>query len=239
MNGDEYARILASAMKEPVSIAFSGGLDSSFLAFLSRDMDIEGIVVGFSGSNDIEWASHAAQVLNIPLKKVIPDVDDVLESTVFLSSLLKTDDLVTLSFELPLFFVARESERPYIMTGQGADELFGGYSRYGKMSDEELQRNMKKDLDALINEGVERERRITSHFGKELVTPYLSDAFLSSMLEFPASERRGDNGKGLLREIALSSGLPEELAMRKKKAAQYGSGIMKVLKKNRDVLKKQ
>ncbi len=231
---EEAVESLRSSMKFPSALAFSGGIDSSFLAFLSKDEDVEYMVVGLPDSHDIMWAEHAAELLNIPVEKIILDEDEVVESAIVLSELLETDSILVISFELPLFFIARETEKRYVITGQGADELFGGYNRYGKMEKEELERNMEKDLEELIQRGILRDRKIARYFGKELITPYLSEKFIMWSKNYSAAERRGADGKFLLRDMAEKSGLPSELTTKKKKAAQYGSGIMKVLKKHRN-----
>ncbi len=238
MNGDA-AEKLKKSLKEPACMAFSGGLDSSFLAFLSKGMDIGGIVVGFRGSHDIMWAPQAAALIDFPIKTIILSENEVISAARTVSRILDTEDLIVISFELPLFFVAESAEYDYIITGQGADEIFGGYKRYENMNKDDLSKEMAKDLENLREHGIERDRRIVSHFGKELITPYLSKGFLDFILSFDPAERRGAGRKGLLRKIAVESGLPKELAMKPKKAAQYGSGIMKILKKHREEILKQ
>ncbi|MEM2979617.1 MAG: asparagine synthase C-terminal domain-containing protein [Methanomassiliicoccales archaeon] len=68
-------------------------------------------------------------------------------------------------------------------------------------------------------------------FHKEIVHPYLDEKFLDFVLQIPIDERmRNGVRKGLLREVARRLGLGE-IASLDKKAAQYGSGIMKTMKK--------
>ncbi len=226
--------VLKRAIPENGSIAFSGGLDSSLIAYLALQKgDFQGYVVGTEDSHDIIWAEKAAELIGLPLNKIIIDENDIWEAYHEIRELLGTDNLVVISFEMPLYFVAMHSSSDIIVSGQGADELFGGYKRYEYMDPETLEKEMDKDLKELIESGIDRDRAIARHFGKELVTPYLSQDFLNIVLERSALQRKGAGRKDMLREIARNAGLPEELWKKEKKAAQYGSGIMKVLKRLR------
>ena len=227
--------ILSEAIPEKSAIAFSGGLDSSLIAFLSikKNAKSTAYVAGMKDSHDILWAKKASGIIGIPLKKIILDEKEIISSAEELSVIIGTNNLVILSFELPLYFVAREAEEGIIITGQGADELFGGYKRYESMSPELLESEMNKDLEDLVSGGIERERSIAAHFGKELCTPYLTPDFISSVMEKDALHRKGTGRKDMLRDIARGAGLASALYNKQKKAAQYGSGIMKVLKKHK------
>ena len=69
----------------------------------------------------------------------------------------------------------------------------------------------------------------------ELRVPYLSDKIIKWVLNIPAKYKingSADNiRKNILRELAVKKGVPEDVAYRKKKAAQYGSGIDKLLRR--------
>ncbi len=223
---------LKKAIPDYGVIAFSGGLDSSLIAYLALQKgNFTGYVVGLEGSHDIMWAERAADLMGLPLKKIVIDEKDVESAYLSIKKILGTDNLVTISFEMPLYFVAMHADEHIIISGQGADEIFGGYKRYEAMDDEILEREMEKDLRELLNGGINRDRSIAEHFGKDLITPYLSEEFLDVVLKRSALQRKGRGRKDMLREIAREAGLPEELYRKEKKAAQYGSGIMKVLKK--------
>ena len=232
------AEILRMSMKDGSAIAFSGGLDSSFLAFVARNAGIylKGYVVGLDGSHDILWAQHAARLIDLELETIIVGQDEILDAFYRVAELIGTENPVTVSFEMPLYFVGVASEENVIITGQGADELFGGYKRYENMDPETLEFSMEHDLDNLLEKGLPREKNMMASLGKELITPYLEGEFLKRVLIHTPMERKGSGRKSMLRNMAIHCGLPGELAMKGKKAAQYGSGIMKVLKKNREKL---
>ena len=224
--------LLKKSIPESGAIAFSGGLDSSLIAFLGlRKGNPVGYVAGLEGSHDIEWSGKAAKMIGLPLKRIILEEEEIMKVYREVKKLLNTDNKVVISFEMPLYFVARDCKETEIITGQGADELFGGYSRYDRMDVDVLEKEMKKDIEELISTGINRDKKIAEHFGKHLMTPYLSPNFLALVMERSAVERKGMGRKDLLRKMAKDAGLPEELWKKEKKAAQYGSGIMKVLKK--------
>ena len=131
-------------------------------------------------------------------------------------------------FMLPFWIAAKNSDNSILMCGQGADELFGGYARFRT---EDAEYNLEKEVSDLVNRLPDRENKIAKKFGLELACPYLADSVIESAEEYSPKERIGKVGKEPLRKAALEMGLPKEIAQRKKKAAQYGSGSQKAIRK--------
>jgi asparagine synthase (glutamine-hydrolysing) len=119
-----------------------------------------------------------------------------------------------------------------ILTGQGADELFGGYSRYLKMEGESLGEAMDNDIKTLITNDIKMNYKLAEHFGKVLMTPYLDEKVVRIAMDIPTEFKvfKGQR-KIILRKAALQLGLPLSLAKRQKKASQYSSGIVKELRR--------
>lgn len=214
------------------AILFSGGLDSSVIAALAAKCSNPILyTVGLHESHDILAARKSSVFLNIPLREIIVTEDEIVDAIPVLADLISSRDPVVISYELPLYFVASNARESLLVSGQGADELFAGYKRYESLSGQMLLQRMQEDLSRLLSEGVETERKIARLFHKEIVHPYLDEKFLDFVLQIPIDERmRNGVRKGLLREVARRLGLGE-ISSLDKKAAQYGSGIMKTMKK--------
>ncbi|MCG7844083.1 MAG: asparagine synthase-related protein [Methanomassiliicoccales archaeon] len=214
-----------------VAVLFSGGLDSAVLASLARPSARLGLfTVGYPESHDLKAGKNGAEELGVPWCPIVLDDSMVRNGVAFLRSRLDIIDPVTISFELPMFFVCSSVTQPILLSGQGADELFAGYSRYSSMDEDERARSLAKDQAALMAVGVPREEHLASMFGKSLVCPYLCPEVVEVARRFTAGEMIGPSGNKLpLRVLAAELGL--SAANAPKKAAQYGSGIMAAMKR--------
>lgn len=184
--------------------------------------------VGFSNSHDIARSRLVSEQLSFKVKEIILDDLDLNEGMSVLRSIDPSIGRSEIGYELVLYYALSEIMGPRLVTGQGADEIFYGYRRFidnpGIDNREHLAR--------LFGTTLPRETRIAKHFGKELATPYLDTRIMEKFSGMPreAHIAAGTN-KILLRDLAKSTGLPEEIWGFRKKAAQYGSGIQARLKK--------
>lgn len=227
------AAVLAQILREEtqcrksLAVAFSGGLDSGIIAYLLRDCGAKFYTVGIEGSRDFENAKDAAKLLNLDLEIIEIEEKDILDGLLFLKQVDPEISVVEASFELPLYFVCSYAPENFIVTGQGSDEIFGGYRKYLRKP-----KLMKEDLYILLKRTWPREKRIAKLLGKELLTPYLSKRVLEFSLTLPTEMKiREGVRKYILREAAKLMGVPESIYMREKRAAQYGSGIWKMIKR--------
>ena len=225
------------------AVLYSGGLDSSIVAALaSRAMTTTAYAVGIEGSHDLKAAAEGARELAIPLVKITAAVDDVLSacsllSTIFQGSLRRKPDRLELSIFSPVVMAMMHVREELVFTGQGADEAFGGYSRYSSMSVAERSISMKNDLSELLEKGMDRDRAVAAHFGKTLAAPYLYEPVVSLSGDIEDRDRfsEGQN-KVLLRKLAMQMGLIA--SSKAKKAMQYGSGFERIISREEDVLKR-
>jgi len=216
-----------------VAVAYSGGLDSSVLGFLAlKYLEPCFYTVGFENSVDIinskTGLEHIFEVLGHSLRIKIISITDgnVFEALKFFSRLGIRDILVA-SFEIPLYFVLKHSKEKIVITGQGADELFGGYAKYLVNP-----YRMEEDFKRLVEYTIPIEEKIADHFDKIILRPYLNEEIVKLAKELPMEDKIYKRIRKLaLRRIAKYLGLPNEIIMREKKAAQYGSGVMKSIRR--------
>jgi asparagine synthase (glutamine-hydrolysing) len=217
---------------DDIAISFSGGLDSSLMAFLaSRYSNPTLYVVGEKSSSDVVGARTSARILGLPLIETILSESDVGNVLADIVDLVRSSNPVVVSYKLPQFFVSMYAEEDMILIGNGADELFGGYSKYRKMSPGDMIMAMHSDLEKLLKSEMPMDNRIGRKFSKSFEYPFLSAEVIEVAMESQVEMREGEEGKKtILREVARRFGLPDEISEREKKAAQYGTGTMKIMK---------
>ncbi len=218
----------------PCAIAFSGGLDSSLIAALCPEAELYS--VGMAGSHDIMQTKKAAHLLGMENKLHLHEltVDDVRTAIPYVIRAIESTEPQKVSIAVPLFLASKNAHDDglrVMLSGQGADELFAGYKRYESMGHEELEPALKRDLDNIAQNNLERDDAATMANSVELRVPYLDREVVELALRI-APELKIKNGmrKYILR-LAAGRLLPEELALKEKKAAQYSSGIYSAIEK--------
>ena len=216
---------------KPVAIMFSGGLDSGVLAALAKRYGSPTLyTVGIDRSHDLRAGEEGASALDLPWTPYVLTEDEVLAACREALSIVPMDHPVVLSFELPLQIIASRCRERDLMSGQGADEIYGGYRRYLDMPSEELGMSLRADLEHVLRDGAPMDHRIAGHYGKEIHHPFLDPGVRNVSGAIPAGEMIRDGvRKAPLRDAAMLLGI-EGIASREKKAAQYGSGFMKAMK---------
>jgi len=227
---DEAVRVEVPTSRP--AVLFSGGLDSSIIArLLSRYSNPMLYTVGVEGSYDLLTGERSASILDLEWKGLVVSEDEIMEALLQLICILGTANPVTLSFEMPMHLAFSRVVEEHVFCGQGADELFAGYARYLGIERRERERSMLADLASLMDKGLQRERVIADHWGKIVHYPYLHESVRETVGRIPVEEEFGNRlGKAVLREVALLLDLGT-IAVSKKKAAQYGSGIMRAMKR--------
>ncbi|HII91821.1 MAG TPA: asparagine synthetase B [Methanosarcina sp.] len=232
-------------LTKTAGIAFSGGIDSTFLAALAKSIDpsISLYAVGLPNSHDLTQAQRAAEVAGMKdslrthllspeeIEDAIPDVIYSTEST----------DPMKIAIGLPLYFVAKtakEDGKRVLLTGQGADELFGGYSRHEdflEQGPEVLDREIYSDIQNISVINLERDDMVTMANSMELRVPFLDKEVIKTGLaispELKILKKDGLYIRKYILRKAAEGLLPSELLWKEKKAIQYGTGVQKVLDK--------
>jgi len=223
----EQAIITAVRLRSDEGVtALSGGVDSSLVAQLAGR---ECIAVGVAGSHDLRQARHAAGILGLPCTYVEITPQEIEDALPLVVATIPVKEPVSTGIALTQYFIARwAGEQGYerIITGQGADELFGGYQRY--LESAALAEDLARDIAGLEAQAA-RDQSVAALHGTYLSMPYLDIRVVRAALAVPASEKvRGGRRKIPLRAVAERH-IPAELAWYEKKAMQYGSGVWKVL----------
>ena len=183
--------------------------------------------------HDIQQAKRVADLLDLPLHIRIVTHEEVETALFTIANLLIKPNPVDLAIGTTLFFIAETAHdlgHERILTGQGADEVFGGYARYLETPTDKLEELFTNDFASLQWQG-RRDQAIAGSMGTYLSMPYLDMRVVCAAQKIPPEARVCDGvRKKPLREVARQY-LPENIANYEKKAMQYGTGIWKEIKR--------
>ena len=225
----EEAIVIAVRLRSDEGItALSGGVDSTLIAHLARR---ECVAVGLSGSHDLRQALHAAEALGLTCRAVTITPDEIADALPAVIHAIPQKDPLNTGIALTQYFIARSAaEQGYrrIITGQGADELFGGYSRY--LESITLGEDLERDFAGLEQQAA-RDQAVAALHGTYLSMPYLDCRVVRASRAIPPDEKVQDGHRKVpLRKVAERH-IPAEFAWYEKKAMQYGSGVWKELQR--------
>ena len=229
---------------QEVAVAFSGGLDSSVVAFLASKcpVNVHLVHVSLEDRPETEEAKKAADELKLPLQVHLfreADVEKVVSKVV---ELIEEPDPVKTSIGVPFYWTAKKTAEAgfkVLLAGQGADELFGGYQRYVNEyllhGAERVRKTMFDDVVRIHESNIERDVKICGFHNVELRLPFasyqLAEFAVALPVELKIERRAGSLRKLVLRKVAENMGLPSSIAEKPKKAVQYATGINGALKK--------
>jgi asparagine synthase (glutamine-hydrolysing) len=223
---------LRSKLREAVKksrangMLLSGGLDTSILAFVARPNI--GFTVALKGSlaADLVYSEKIAKLLGIQHKKMEFTTEEALAALPEVIRILKTFDLA-LPNDLSIYFglkLARESGISSVMTGDGADELFAGYSYMAELSPQDLGRYISK----LSQNWYFSANELGRALDVEISQPFLDKNFVRFALDIsPELKVKDGIGKYMLRK-SFEDLLPAEIVWRGKEPIEYGSGSTKL-----------
>ena len=206
---------------------FSGGLDTSILALLYKD--VAGINVGLENySSDIKYAKLVEEFLNIKVYYQSIKIEEAIDSITEIVKILKSFD-PAIPNDITVYFglkFAKSLGVKSIMTGDGSDELFAGYDYMQNMYQlNKYIRRMARSMYFNSNE-------IGKYLGIEIKQPYLDKEFRGFSLEIPINlkirkEKNKIFGKWILRK-AFEDDLPAGIIWQNKRPLEYGSGMTKL-----------
>lgn len=230
--------------QERVAVAFSGGLDSSIVAYLASKQGIKVKLLHVSMENEAETeaALEAAEALDLPLQVDLYKDSDVEAALPHVVELIEEADPLKAAIGVPFYWTAKqaaEAKHKVLLAGQGADELFGGYQRYVneclKSESEKVCRMMFDDVVKIHEGNLERDLKITGWFNVELRCPFASyeiaEYAMGLPLEFKIEAKTDTLRKLVLRKVAQNLGMPASIVDKPKKAVQYSTGINDAIKR--------
>ena len=230
--------------EKKIGIAFSGGVDSTLLAKLCRELgyDVTLLTIGFSNSHDILFSKKINEKMNLPHKIYEIDENSFNDISSKIKTKIKTDNLSWNENCIAFYYVSKLAQKNNlgtVITANGIDELFCGYNAYRfaiKEGEKQVIEMMEKKLENEIKM-MKAINQVCSEFKVRIFQPLLSDNFINFAKKIPISQKIKDSDdlvrKHIIRELALKISVPEISANKRKKALQYGSLIHKALIKSR------
>lgn len=227
-----------------VAVAFSGGLDSGIIAFLSKNSgtNVQLIHVSLEDQFETEHARVAAEELKLPIQVWTYNEEDVSRTLPAVLRAIEEPDPVKASIGVPIYWASEQAGKMKLrvmLAGQGGDELFAGYKRYVDQfvskGSEAASATVFKDIIQMHENNFERDFKICNSLGVELRLPFTARQIVKFAVDLPVElkiQPFDDTPRKLvLRQAARNLRLPESMANRPKKAVQYATGVNSVLKK--------
>ncbi|ACB53351.1 asparagine synthetase [Crocosphaera subtropica ATCC 51142] len=220
----------------PLGAFLSGGLDSSIIAAIAKKhkSELHTFSVGVEGSKDINAARLVSDYLGtihheylITPKEAIAKLPEIIYA-------LESFDQDLVRSAIPCYFTSRLAAQyvKVILTGEGADELFAGYTYYKDItSDAILHTELRRSVSSLHNINLQRVDRLTMAHSIEGRVPFLDLKMIELGQKIPAHLKLRGNPpveKWILRK-AFEDILPDEIVWRKKEQFDEGSGTVDLL----------
>ncbi len=252
---DAYEQALRSAVRKRLArtnhthrlgVLLSGGVDSCLIARLICDAtsslgtDVIAYTAGLPDSPDVKSALEFAKTLDITHQLKMLTIHEVEEYIPKVIEAIEDSDFVQVETGIGLYAAIDMAYRDgvnVLFSGQGPDELWGGYNWYpdvlGRDGRQELSRRMWDDFTRADIETLDRENKIALAHDIDLLFPYVdtevADVAMSVASELKVTSKEDRLGKHPHRQLATKLGVPEKYANRGKFAIQHGAGVHGVL----------
>ena len=229
----------------PYGVLLSGGLDSSIISavtkrFAARRVEDDGkseawwpqlhsFAVGLKGSPDLSAAQKVADHLGTIHHEITFTVQEGIDALRDVIYHLETYDVTTIRASTPMYLMARFIKAmgiKMVLSGEGSDELFGGYLYFHKAPDaKEFHEETVRKLSQLHMYDCLRANKSMAAWGVEGRVPFLDKEFIDVAMRLNPKDKMCGNGKietQILRE-AFEHYLPKEVAWRQKE--QFSDGV--------------
>ncbi len=223
---------------EKTGILFSGGLDSSILTRYVSEYDVSFNLYtsGLQNSLDLEHAIDAFSTFDATLKINELSIEDVEAEIPRILFYIEKPEIMQINIAIPIYFstlLAKKDDVHLFFSGQGLDEIFGGYARHVDISQtkgyEALYEQLWAEFETFPHVTLERDDILSKANRSIFRMPFLDQRIVNYAMRIPASYKIYNTGntfvrKWILRKLAESLNLPKKVYKRKKLATQFGSG---------------
>ncbi len=229
----------------PYGVLLSGGLDSSITSALAKKFSskrvesndtqsawwpqLHSFSVGLVGSPDLEAAKKVSEYIGSIHHEVIFTIQEGLDALRDVIYHLETYDVTTVRASTPMFLMARSIKShgiKMVLSGEGADELFGGYLYFHKApSAEEFHKETVRKLEKLHQYDCLRANKSLAAWGIEGRVPFLDKEFIDVAMSINPKDKMINSErmeKWVVRK-AFEDYLPQSVAWRQKE--QFSDGV--------------
>lgn len=229
----------------PYGVLLSGGLDSSIISAIARKFAAKRIetgnredawwprlhsfAIGLEGSPDLAAAKRVADHIGSIHHEIHFTVREGLDALRDVIYHIETYDVTTVRASTPMYLLARYIRSmgvKMVLSGEGADEVFGGYLYFHKAPNaEEFHKETVRKLGKLYQYDCLRANKSLAAWGVEGRVPFLDKEFLDVAMRLNPKDKMAGNGKVekyILRK-AFEDYLPREVAWRQKE--QFSDGV--------------
>jgi len=229
----------------PYGVLLSGGLDSSITSAVAKKFSamriesgdkqpawwpqLHSFAIGLEGSPDLAAARKAADHIGTIHHEIHYTIQEGLDAIRDVIYHLETYDVTTVRASTPMYLIARVIRSmgiKMVLTGEGADEIFGGYLYFHKAPNpEEFHKETVRKLSRLHLYDCLRANKSLAAWGVEGRVPFLDKEFLDVAMRLNPAEKMARNGrieKWVLRK-AFEKYLPENIVWRQKE--QFSDGV--------------
>lgn len=220
---------------DAIGVLLSGRIDSIIVTYVVKDLvpNLKVYTIGTEGAKDLIFAKKFAKSYNLDhtiVKISFKDMLDVLPEVIYA---LETYDAALVHSAIPMFIISKyikdNSNIDVLLTGEGGDELFGGY-KY--VEDLEPPKSFNQELLNLISieykTGLQRVDRIPYYFSIEARAPLFDRRIVELSFNIPQElkifkNKYGKANKWILRK-AFEEEIPEQFIWRKTQKFSDGAG---------------
>src|SRR5690606_4920929 len=190
---------------------------------------LHSFAIGLPGSPDLAKARLAAEAIGTVHHEVVYSFQEGLDAISDVIYHIETYDVTTIRASTPMYLLARRIKSmgiKMVLTGEGSDEIFGGYLYFHKAPNaREFHAETIRKLDLLYKYDCLRANKSLAAWGLEGRVPFLDREFLDVAMGFDSQDKmciEGRMEKHVLRQ-AFADVLPEEIAWRQKE--QFSDGV--------------